>query len=534
MQTKKSAKREVLLISGLGNIADLCPATAVALRRYPGARIAFSSRAALPDVLSQNRPKKDGEVHLLGIGLTGDPTRLEKTLEECKKNDVRVIWHSVGYPFPASLPDSLRNLLEIDFIEEAGSLADGLARSLKIDADFLVSLAQGDAKGPDANAWQERIEAVRWNFGGSHDFIPLEHLVRDLAACVPPAKWDSPTRRLNEAYARWGERELETVSPAMKQLRHDIVRVAKSDAPRILVTGENGTGKETVAMLIHVQSGRTGPFLAFNCATVSRDILESRLFGHAKGAFTGAQESRPGLFRDADGGTLFLDEIGELPFEMQGLLLRVLQDGLVQGVGETDEVAVDVRVVAATNRDLAELVREGHFREDLYFRLSLVELHVPPLRERRDELPVIARSFWRKAATGRKALTGDDLAALAAYDWPGNVRELHNVLERAALFPYRAIADLVAEEAGKCMALRRPESREGRERREGLVADEPSALRQSADAQERVPPTGESELLEDVIRAHVRKVIERHKGNRSEAARALGISRGTLRSHLKG
>ena len=530
MQTKKNAKREVLLISGLGNIADLCPATAVALRRYPGARIAFSSRLALPDVLSQNRPKKDGEVHLLGIGLTGDPTRLEKTLEECKKNDVRVIWHSVGYPFPASLSDSLRNLLEIDFIEEAGSLADGLARSLKIDADFLVSLAEGDAKGPDANAWQERIEAVRWNFGGSHDFIPLEHLVRDLAACVPPAKWDFPTRRLNEAYARWGERELETVSPAMKQLRHDIVRVAKSDAPRILVTGENGTGKETVAMLIHVQSGRTGPFLAFNCATVSRDLLESRLFGHAKGAFTGAQESRPGLFRDADGGTLFLDEIGELPFEMQGLLLRVLQDGLVQGVGETDEVAVDVRVVAATNRDLAELVREGHFREDLYFRLSLVELHVPPLRERHDELPVIARSFWRKAATGRRALTDDDLAALAAYDWPGNVRELHNILERAALFPYRAIADLVAEETEKCAALRRPESQESRE---SLVADEPSALRQPTDAQERVPPEGESELLEDVIRAHVRKVIERHKGNRSKAARALGISRGTLRSHLK-
>ena len=198
-------KQETLLISGLGNLADLCPATAVALRRYPGARIAFSSRLALPDVLSQNRPKKDGEVHLLGIGLTGDPSRLEKVLEECKKNGVHVVWHSVGYPFPASLPNSLRDLLEIDFIEEADSLTDGLARSLKIDADFLTSLAQGHAKGADAHAWQERIEAVRWNFGVSHDFIPLERLVRDLAACVPPAKWDFPTRRLNEAYARWGE-----------------------------------------------------------------------------------------------------------------------------------------------------------------------------------------------------------------------------------------------------------------------------------------------------------------------------------------
>ena len=522
MQAKKSAKKEVLLISGLGNLADLCPSAAVALRRHPNARIAFSSRAALPDVLSQNRPGDDGEVHLLGIGLTADPARLKAALEDCKRHGVRVVWHSVAFPFPASLADTFRDLIEIDFDAEAASLVEGLARSFRIEADFLVSLAQGQARGADAKAWHARIEAVGWNFGGTHDYVPLERLVRDLAAGVPPVRWDAPTRRLIDAFGRWGGRELEAVGPAMRQLRRDIVRVAKSDASRILVTGENGTGKETVAMLLHVQSGRPGPFLAFNCATVSRDLLESRLFGHAKGAFTGAGESRPGLFREADGGTLFLDEIGELPLEMQGILLRVLQDGLVQGVGETDEVAVDVRVVAATNRDLAACVREGRFREDLYFRLSLVELHVPPLRERREEFPEIARNLWLKARTGRRPLTDGDLAALAAYDWPGNVRELHNVLERAALFPHRALADLVAEEARKCAALRRGEEPDAR-----------PAAAPGAGAETRDSPGDVSERLADVIHAHVLKVIERHGGNRSEAARALGISRGTLRANLK-
>ncbi len=531
MQAKKSVKRDTLLVSGLGNLSDLCPAAAVALRRFPGARLAFSSMAALPDVIVQNRPEKNGEVHLLGVGLTGDPAQLETALSECRKSGTRVVWHSVGYPFPASLPDSLRNLLEIDFIAEASSLADGLASSFKVEAEVLSSLAQGTYKGTDAKDWRERMEAEDWNFANTHDRAPLERLSRDLAECVAPQKWDDATRRLIAAYARWGGRELDAGGPRMKRLRKDISRIAKSNAERILVTGENGTGKETVAMLLHVQSGRTGPFLAFNCATVSRDLIESRLFGHRKGAFTGATENRPGLFREADGGTLFLDEIGELPKEVQGILLRVLQEGRVQGVGETEEVAVNVRVVAATNRDLAELVREGRFRQDLYFRLALVELHVPPLRERADDFARLAGNFWKKTAKGRKALTSADIAALADYDWPGNVRELHNVLERAALFPDKSVAELVAEEAEKCAALRRPESREspeGRESRDGLESPESRAGK----ATKRPPPDGKSELLDDAIRAHVRRVLALHGGNISEAARALGVSRNTVRTHM--
>ncbi len=515
-------KRETLIISGLGNLTDLCAAAAVALRKFRNAGLAFSSRAALPDVLDNRMPARGGEVHLVGIGLTGDPTRLEASLAKCRKGGVKVTWHSVIYPFPENLPESFRELLNVEFDERGRSLAESLAQRFGVDAEVPVALAHGTLKGTDAKAWRERVDAVDWNFANTHDRAPLEHLSRDLADSVAPSRWDDSTRRLIAAHARWGGRELDAGGPRMKRLRKDISRIAKSDAERILVTGENGTGKETVAMLLHVQSGRTGPFLAFNCATVSRELIESRLFGHRKGAFTGATENRPGLFREADGGTLFLDEIGELPKEVQGILLRVLQEGRVQGVGETEEVAVNVRVVAATNRDLPSLVREGLFREDLYFRLALVELNVPPLRERADDFAMLAGNFWKKTAKGRKALTSADIAALADYDWPGNVRELHNVLERAALFPDKSVAELVAEEKERCATLRRPKRPEGLERPEGPASN----------AEARGPHDGKSELLDDAIRTHVRRVLDLHGGNISEAARALGVSRNTVRSHM--
>ena len=297
---------------------------------------------------------------------------------------------------------------------------------------------------------------------------------------------------------------------------------------RVLVTGESGVGKETVAQQIHVQSGRRGPFLAFNCATVAKDLLESRLFGHAKGAFTGATEARPGLFREADGGTLFLDEIAELPPDLQGALLRALQEGRVQPVGEPREIAVDVRVVAATNRDLAAFVREGRFRADLYWRLSAVELAVPPLRERTAAFAAIARDLWRSFAPRRGALADADLALLAAWDWPGNVRQLANVLERAALFEDRTIAELLEEEKAKSERLR--ENGTGRAAL-GPDGNGPCNTRLGAATTETAPATRDAPL-DEVVRAHVRGVWERHGRNASEAARILGISRNTLRAKL--
>ena len=473
----------VLIVAGLGHLPELAAAAALALRRFPRAGLAFASKAALPDVLEARAPASGGTVHLLGVGLTGNPPRLAAVLRTLHARRVAVVWHSVVFPLPDDFPADARDLLDVRFDGTTDSLSDAVARTFGIPAGLPCH-----APSPDVPAWNARFDAVAWAFANSRDFAPLDRLVRDLAASVPPARWDAATRRLAADHARYGARTLLGESPAMKALRRDIRRVAASAAPRVLVTGENGTGKETVALQLHLQSGRRGPFLAFNCATSARDILESRLFGYRKGAFTGAAEDRPGLFLEADGGTVFLDEIAELPPDTQGLLLRVLQEGRVQPVGDTAERPVDVRVVAATHRDLPALVRDGRFRADLYFRLALVELRVPPLREHPADIPAIAAAFWKTAAPKRKPLPPSALAALSAHDWPGNVRELRNVLERAALFPDRDLPGLVAEEAARAAALRDPAA------------------------------------------AHVRRVLALHDGNIAAAARALGVSRSTVRA----
>ena len=521
----------VLIVSGLGHFDDRCAAAAAALRRYPGAELAFASKAALPDVLANAINGGFAEIHLLGVSLGGDPANLAKALTELKRKRTAIVWHSVYYGLPDSLPESTRKMLEVRFVDDADSLAAWVAHNLGVEAKLPLALLNPNEKGRDIQRWRGRVTAVEWNFANTRDFGPIERLIRDLADGVPPDRWDDATRRLLDAYGRWGNRELESSSPAMRQLRHDIGRVAKSAAMRVLVTGESGTGKETVAQQIHIQSGRRGPFLAFNCATVAKELLESRLFGHRRGAFTGATEARPGLFREADGGTLFLDEVGELPMETQGLLLRALQEGRVQGIGEGEETPVDVRVVAATNRDLPALVREGRFREDLYFRLSLVELRVPPLRERTDDLPAIARSLWKSLAPGRKPLSDVDITALAAFDWPGNVRQLANVLERAALFGDRTVAQLVAEEKYRVAAITESPKGEGK-RTEEVGRKKEEGMRHESVKGDPNEDGEASELLDDAIRAHVRRVLERHGGNVTQAALALGISRNTLRARL--
>lgn len=507
MADMKTTESKVLVVAALGAVAERCAEAAVALGKHPGAELAFASKAALADVLEDRAWAGSGVVlvRLLGVGLSGSPERLRQVLEGLHRRRVAVVWHSAGYVFPDVLPEGARKLVEARIYSGELSLAEELAKDFGVEASLPLAVAHG---GKGVGAWKERAEAGEWYFANTRELAPLESLARDLAAGTPPERWNAAARRLVENHRLFGYRRLVTESPAMRRLRKDIGRVAQSGAMRVLVTGESGVGKETVAQQIHVRSERRGPFLAFNCATVAKALLESRFFGHAKGAFTGATESRPGLFREADSGTLFLDEIAELPLDLQGALLRVLQEGRVQPVGETREIAVDVRVVAATNRDLPALVREGAFREDLYWRLAVAELRVPPLRERPEDLRPIAREMWRSLAPGRKALSAADLDALAAWSWPGNVRELGNVLERAALFPDRSIAELLEEE---------------RERASGATPNKASG-----------PAVGEDVPLDEVVRAHVRGVWERHGKNATETARVLGISRNTVREKLGG
>src|SRR5690606_34827158 len=227
-------------------------------------------------------------------------------------------------------------------------------------------------------------------------------------------------------------------SPAMQQLFHQIRQIATADGP-VLIQGESGTGKELVARALHDRSRRKGqPYLTVNCGGIPSELMESECFGHAAGAFTGARTQRAGLFQQADGGSLMLDELGEMPLALQAKLLRVLQDGRMRPVGSDHEIQVDVRIIAATNRNLTEAVADGSFREDLFYRLETFSLQVPPLRARGDDVQRLAEFFLTRFNSRRqrqiKGFSDDALAVLASYPFPGNVRELQNAVERAATF----------------------------------------------------------------------------------------------------
>jgi len=288
----------------------------------------------------------------------------------------------------------------------------------------------------------------------------------------------------------------------MQALMRRVARFAKSVAP-VVITGETGTGKEVIARTLHENGPRASkPFVAVNVAALPSELLESELFGHAKGAFTGASSTKRGLVEEASGGTLFLDEIGEMPLPLQAKLLRILQDGEVRRVGETRAFAVDVRIVCATHRDLEELVRQGAFREDLYFRLNVLALRVPPLRERRQDVLPLAHSFLHAERSAAVGFTKNAEALLLAHDWPGNVRELANVIQH-----------------GIALA----------EGREIDVEDLPEGL-----GRKTSPPKPELRSLAEVEREHILRVLDACKGSQTEAARVLGIGRNTLWRKLRG
>jgi len=296
-------------------------------------------------------------------------------------------------------------------------------------------------------------------------------------------------------------------SPAMQDLLKRTSRFAPSDAP-VAILGETGTGKEVVARTLHANSLRAGkPFVAVNVAALPAELLESELFGHGKGAFTGASGPKRGLFEEASGGTLFLDEIGEMALPLQAKLLRALQDGEVRRVGENRAFAVDARIVCATHRDPAERVRQGLFREDLYFRLKVLTLNVPPLRERREDILPLARQFLAEERGRLEGFTPEAEALLLSHPWPGNVRELQNAVRHGA-----ALA------SGRLVG----------------IDDLPDELRRGPTATSGAASPGATlRSLAEVERDHILRVLDACDGSQTEAARILGIGRNTLWRKLR-
>jgi two-component system response regulator HydG len=358
---------------------------------------------------------------------------------------------------------------------------------------------------------ESAVEALK---NGAYDYLtkPLDfdELRLTMQRAMDHTHLREENRRLRESLGRqFDARNIIGRSEAMVKLLESVAQVAASEAT-VLITGESGTGKEMIAGAIHFNSLRKdGPFVRINCAAITETLLESELFGHEKGAFTGAHRRKEGRFVQAHGGSLFLDEISEMSQAMQAKLLRVLQERELTRVGGEDPVKVDVRVIAATNRDLLRDMEAGRFREDLYYRLNVVNLPVPPLRQRREDIPLLAQHFLthfsEKNRKNFKGITPQAMDSLLKHDWPGNVRELMNAVERGVVLgrsEYLDVDDLP------------------------LLTDEPGAGRGDS-------PLRQALSLEEVEKSAILKALESTEGNKSEAARRLGITRKTLTAKLK-
>jgi DNA-binding NtrC family response regulator len=392
--------------------------------------------------------------------------------------------------------------------------------------DVLRAVRAEDATVPVVimTAYAEVETAVEAMKLGAYDFIPKPYSVEKLRVSIANAM---ETERLKTeiAYLRAGSaggtvfKHFIGRSAAMQEIFEKIRKIGQSKATTILITGESGSGKELVARAIHACShDEPRPFMEINCASVPENLLESELFGYEKGAFTDAKSRKAGLVELAEGGTLFLDEIGEMGITLQSRLLRVLENKTFRRVGGVKDLTVNTRIVSATNRDLTQAIKDKQFREDLYYRLKVIPLQIPPLRERRDDIAHLVAHFierFNRELGKQVSMPGADvMELLVRYDWPGNVRELKNVIERAMLLDAQdalLVGHLPSEIRG------------------GAPVDTPAPRASSASVTSPFFPM----TLRDVERIQIERTLEQTNGNKSRAAAILGISRQTLREKLK-
>jgi two-component system NtrC family response regulator len=429
--------------------------------------------------------------------------------------------------------ESLRRVLEYNLAQEgyavltASSGEQGLALLKREGADLVVTdVRMAGMDGLQVMEGVRRLDpniqviiitafgtiemAVEAMKAGAFHYISKPFNRDELKLTIKKALQLKELERVNvvlrqELQTRLGLDNIIAESPQMKRILEMLERVAPTETT-VLILGESGTGKELIARAIHANSSRAdGPFVAVNCAAIPENLLESELFGHVKGAFTGAIRDRIGKFEAAEAGTIFLDEIGEMRADLQVKILRCLEERSLERVGDNKPIRVDVRVLAATNKDLAKAIQAGEFREDLYYRLNVVPLSIPPLRERREDIRALAQHFLKRlGAASRLTIAPDAFRALETYDWPGNVRELENALERAMIF-HRG--DVIRVE-DLPETIRQPRARE--------AAALPVSL----------PEAGLS--LEEVEKELILRALQKHEWNQSRAARYLGITRHTL------
>jgi len=360
-------------------------------------------------------------------------------------------------------------------------------------------------------SFDNALKAIR---AGAFDYLSKPFELEELDHAIRQCLRTSELERVEQIERYRDGKEFEDTvlvgeSPDFAEVKRLVELAASSDAP-VLITGETGTGKNVVAKAIHYRSSaRREAFIGINCAALPENLIEAELFGHEKGAFTGASTARKGVFEMAEGGTLFLDEIGEMPLQLQSKLLSALDEKKIRRLGGDTFRAVDVRIIAATNTDIAQAIEENRFREDLFYRLNVIRIHIPPLRERRDDIPLLCGFLLQRLAAGRDIeIPPQEISRLAEYGWPGNVRELRNVMERALILQQGGVlrpSELLADPAG-----RRSPSRGA----ETDTKEEPLTLREM---EER----------------HIRDVLGMYSHNLSRTARALGISLSTLKRKVK-
>jgi transcriptional regulator with PAS, ATPase and Fis domain len=480
---------------------------AIALQKYPDAQVRVSSASSIGWSISALKPKNVDNLFIMGVGVYCPRNEVIEPLKALLKSGCKVTWlHKWGDL--GWLKKELKDSAGFTLIDRKDALLPQLAaQHLGIkneQAKRLIALVSKTDKQEETRTDTEQalIDLAIQRYFKFEDYDAYPLAIRKLAGLEEITKED---RQDIKNLGGFTDRYLIGKSKALKELRKTIDAVGKDSQCRVLILGETGTGKETVARLIHEASNRRGsPFLAINCAAIPESLLESELFGHEKGAFTDARESKAGYFEMANGGTIFLDEVGEMPYHLQARLLRVLQEGSFIKVGGQKTSQVDVRVITATNRELLNDVKEKCFREDLYYRIAAISIKTPPLREHPEDIPYIASRIIHDLAEARdkddaeyQALARKTLKQLKNYAWPGNVREMENVLERAVVLgDWNLKASLL--ESG----------------------------------QEKPLYALNVKTLKEKETAYIIQVYNHFEQNKSKTAKALGISLNTLKGKL--